>query len=74
MQGKGDKKISVVSKTPSQKKPNLEVKIPQDHDQGAKTAPGSFSTFAKEAISPNKAANISQVTSPTHLKSTHPMP
>jgi len=48
MHPKGEKKLTVTSKVASSKKPNLEIKIPQDSEpQGIKSGPAGFQSFAK---------------------------
>ena len=77
MHPKGEKKLTVTSKQGPPKKPNLEIKLPQDTEppQGIRSGPAGFQSFAKEdPVTPSKYQTVSTVTSPTYMKSVQPMP
>jgi hypothetical protein len=73
MQGKGDKKITVLTKTMNVKKPNLEIKVPECDSVPKSNSTAGFTNFAKDDHASSKYQSISTVTSPTHFKSVPPI-
>ena len=67
LSGKSDKKLSVMTKTMTAKKPSLEINTNIDIDS-AKTGPGGFSNFTSDDFKPDSTKNIAALTSPKASK------
>lgn len=71
--GKGEKKITVMTKTVAGKRPNLQLNVTSEIQKPMKTAPVTFSSFSAEDQISSHYKSVSTVTSPTHLKGIKPI-